>query len=65
MAIDDREKRQSVVAISLYPIAPSVTPNSSKDVEWRQQSGYGYSGIAAAAPSGAVGGKYLPLMGVG
>ncbi len=53
MAIDDREKRQSVVAVSFYYYAPSVTPNSSKDQEWRQQAGYGYSGIAVGEPSAA------------
>lgn len=50
MAIDSREKRQSVVAISFYPMGPSVTPNASKDQEWRQEAGYSYSGIAAGAP---------------
>lgn len=51
MAIDDEEKRRSTVAISLYAMAPSVTPNASKDLEWRQQVGYGYSGIASGAPA--------------
>ena len=50
MAIDTREKRQSVIAISFYPMGPSVTPNAAQDQEWRQQAGYGYSGVAAAAP---------------
>ena len=45
MAIDSREKRQSAVAVGSYFSGPSVTPNASKDVEWRQQVGYGYSGI--------------------
>lgn len=50
MAIDTREKRQSVAW--LLPIsAPSVTPNASKDQEWRQQSGWGYSGILADTPA--------------
>ena len=51
MAIDNREKRQSVVGINRI-LAPSPTANASKDQEWRQQSGYGYSGILAANPSG-------------
>ncbi len=65
MAIDSAEKRKSAAGVGFWVVGPGVTPNSSKDAEWRQQSGWGYSGIAAAAPSGAVGGKYLPLMGVG
>jgi len=47
MAIDTAEKRASTIAINLYSMGPSVTPNSSKDQEWREQAGYGYSGIAA------------------
>jgi hypothetical protein len=44
MAIDNREKRASVVGVNRIA-GPSPTPNSSKDQEWRQQVGYGYSGI--------------------
>lgn len=51
MAIDSREKRQSVIAISHYMVGPTVTPNSSKDAEWRQEVGYGYPGIAAGEPA--------------
>ena len=47
MAIDTAEKRRSVSTISLYAAGPGLTPNSSKDIEWRQQSGWGYSGIPA------------------
>lgn len=54
MAIDTREKRASTVAVSLYPLGPSVTPNSDKDQEWRQQAGYGYSGILVSAITGSV-----------
>ena len=50
MAIDSREKRQSIIAVSSYFSGPSVTPNASKDEEWRQEVGYGYSGIEAGAP---------------
>lgn len=46
MAIDTREKRASIVGIN-YLSGPSPTPNVSKDQEWRQEVGYGYSGIAA------------------
>src|SRR3990167_5652407 len=54
MAIDSAEKRKSVSAISFYPLGPGVTPNSSKDAEWRQEAGYGYPGIAATAVVAAV-----------
>jgi len=47
MAIDSREKRQSIVAISLYSMGPSVTANAGQDQEWRQEAGYSYSGILA------------------
>ena len=50
MAIDNREKRQSVVGINKLS-GPSPTPNASRDQEWRQEVGYGYPGIPAAAPS--------------
>ena len=50
MAIDTREKRQSVVGINFF-FGPSPTPNASKDQEWRQEVGYGYPGIAASAPA--------------
>lgn len=45
MAIDTAEKRKSISGVGL--MIPGVTPNSSKDAEWRQQSGWSYSGIAA------------------
>lgn len=35
----------------MFPIFPSVTPNASKDQEWRQQAGWTYSGILAATAS--------------
>ena len=50
MAIDDAEKRKSVSGIMQSSYIPGVTPNASKDAEWRQQSGWSYSGIAAGAP---------------
>ena len=64
MAIDNEEKRRSTVAISLYDMGPSVTPNSSPDLEWRQQVGYGYSGVAAGAPP-AISSISLTLTGLG
>ncbi len=50
MAIDSAEKRRSAAGVGYWVVGPGVTPNSSKDAEWRQQSGWSYSGIAAAAP---------------
>jgi hypothetical protein len=49
MAIDNAEKRRSVSGALGVPLVPGVTPNSSKDAEWRQQSGWSYSGISIAA----------------
>lgn len=46
MAIDNAEKRKSASQVSPNLFGPGVTPNASKDVEWRQQAGHGYSGIA-------------------
>ena len=47
MAIDTAEKRKSISGISLPFFASGVTPNSSEDQEWRQESGWSYSGILA------------------
>lgn len=49
MAIDTREKRQAIAAIPIGPA--SVTPNATKDAEWRQEVGWSYPGIAAGAPT--------------
>lgn len=44
MAIDSAEKRKSLAGI--LPFLPvGVTPNASKDQEWRQEAGWGYPGI--------------------
>ncbi len=48
MAIDNAEKRRNLAAMHV-PIVPGITPNASKDVEWRQQSAYGYSGISPSS----------------
>ena len=50
MAIDTRERRQSVVGISHYWSGPSVTPFAAQDAEWRQEAGWGYPGILAESP---------------
>jgi hypothetical protein len=50
MAIDTAEKRRSAGGVIFLPLGPGVTPNVAKDVEWRQQSAWGYSGIAISPP---------------
>ena len=50
MAIDSAEKRKSISGVNYFN--PGVTPNSGQDQEWRQESGYSYSGIAAGSPAG-------------
>ncbi len=47
MAIDTAEKRKSISGVGGPPLIPGVTPNSDKDQEWRQEAGWGYSGIEA------------------
>jgi len=49
MAIDTAEKRKSISG--LRNIYPGVTPNASKDQEWRQEAGWKYSGILATSSS--------------
>jgi hypothetical protein len=52
MALDTREKRQSVAfPLAFFPCG--TTPNASKDKEWRQEAGWGYPGIAAAGGGGS------------
>ena len=51
MAIDDAEKRKSASQTLTGLFGPGVTSNASKDSQWRQQSGWGYSGIAAQTPT--------------
>ena len=51
MAIDNAEKRKCVAGIPFWPMSPSVTPNASKDQEWRQEAGHGYCGILADSPA--------------
>jgi hypothetical protein len=46
MAIDTAEKRRSVSGVGFLPLIPGVTPELSKDVDWRQQAGWSYSGVA-------------------
>lgn len=46
MPIDTAEKRRSAAGVAFFVVGPGVTPTASKDVEWRQQSAWSYSGIA-------------------
>lgn len=50
MAIDTLEKLKSAAWVVTGLGCPTVTPNAAKDAEWRQQVGWGYSGILADAP---------------
>jgi hypothetical protein len=40
MAIDTAEKRRSLSFVVV--VSPGVTPNSSKDADWRSEVGFGY-----------------------
>lgn len=62
MAIDTAEKRRSVAGIPFFPLGPGVTPNASPDQEWRQQVGWGYSGILAAEAVVAVIGSVVEIV---
>ena len=48
MAIDTAEKRRSVAGIT---VGWGITPNASKDAEWRAQVAWNYSGIAFGEPA--------------
>jgi hypothetical protein len=47
MPIDTPAKRRSAAGVPFLPLGPGVTPDGAKPVAWRQQSGWGYSGIPA------------------
>ncbi len=49
VAVDSAEKRRSLSGIQAS-LMPGVTPNASKDAEWRQEAGWGYPGISAGTP---------------
>lgn len=53
MAIDSAEDRRSAAAVCSVFMAPGITMNAAKDVEWRQQSAWSYSGIGIGTPSTA------------
>lgn len=49
MPIDSAEDRRAAAGVGAHPLGPAVTPNAGHDGEWRQQAGYGYSGILVSA----------------
>lgn len=51
MPIDTAEKRRSAAGTGFHPLGPGVTPNVLTPVGWRQQSGWGYSGVVAGSPA--------------
>ena len=53
MAIDNAEKRKAISGIHLRAAGPGITNIALEDQEWRQQTGYSYSGILAAGPPDA------------
>ncbi len=50
MPVDTAAKRRSAAAVGFPPWVPGVTPDAAKPVAWRQQGGWGYSGIASGDP---------------
>jgi len=47
MAIDTAAKRRSAASAGWPFTPPGVTPDAAKPAAWRQQAGWGYSGVAA------------------
>lgn len=45
--IDTAAKRRSAAGVHFWPLSPGVTPDAAKPAAWRQQAGWGYSGIDA------------------
>lgn len=45
MAIDSAPKRRSASGVAFLPLTPGVTPNAARDVDWRQQAAWSYSGV--------------------
>ena len=50
MAIDTAAKRRAISGIYTGLVAVGVTPSAIPDAAWRQQAGWGYSGIAVNPP---------------
>lgn len=64
MAIDNAEKRRAVAGVPFLPLGPGLTANATKDVEWRTQAAWSYSGLAAftAGGLGPIGARGKPLL---
>lgn len=56
MPINTAEKRRSAGGTPFLPFLPGVTPNFAKPAAWRQESGWGYSGIPVTPPAAPVAG---------
>lgn len=54
MAIDTAAKRRALSGVITGFLLVGVTPDVLKPIEWRQNAGWGYSGIAADAPAAPV-----------
>lgn len=48
--LDTAEKRMSAASVGQIWLVPGVTPNASKDQEWRQEAAWGYSGVLVGEP---------------
>ena len=67
MAVDTIEKRRSISGIGIPSLIPGVLPNSAKDQEWRQESGWSYSEayvsfINTAEKRRSISGIWLPFI---
>ena len=51
MAIDSAAKRRALSGVIAGLLLVGATPDVLKPIGWRQNAGWGYSGIAAGAPS--------------
>lgn len=55
--IDTAEKRRAAAAVPFWVYGPGVTPNAVHDPAWRQEAGWGYSGISVIPPTPARAGE--------
>lgn len=46
--IDDAEKRRAASGVPFLPVGPGVTPEATKDTDWRQQAAWSYSGVGVS-----------------
>ncbi len=50
MSIDTAAKRRNISGLMAGISIVGVTPDSAKPLAWRQQAGWGYSGVPVGAP---------------